>query len=114
MAVSLAIFALLYLTVIKPSSDTANQAVKAGLQQSQQALNQAQKQLSTAGGQVGQPSAASGQAGTAAGGQVSTRAGQAVGQAQQQLGQAARLTACVTAAGTDAGQIQACETKFGH
>jgi hypothetical protein len=90
-AVSLAIFGVLYLTVIKPSSDTANQAVKTGLQQSQQAINQAQKQLSTA----------SGQAGTVA------------SQAQQQLGSAAKLASCMTAAGTDTGAIEACQTKFG-
>jgi hypothetical protein len=50
MAASLAIFLVLFFTVIKPSSDTANQAVKSGLQQSQQVLNQAQKQITNAGG----------------------------------------------------------------
>jgi hypothetical protein len=40
MAASLAIFAVPAFTVIKPSSDTANQAVTSGLQQSQQVLNQ--------------------------------------------------------------------------
>jgi hypothetical protein len=98
MAVSLAIFGLVYLTVIKPSSDTANQAIKSGMQQSQQALNQAQKAIGGAGGQA---SSASGQASTVA------------GQAQQQLGIAAKLTSCVQAAGTDAGALQACQAKYG-
>ena len=48
LAASLLIFGVLFFTVIQPSQNTANQAVKTGLQQSQQALNQAQKQLSTA------------------------------------------------------------------
>ena len=48
MAVSLAIFGVVFFTVIKPSSDSANQALKSGLQQSQQVINQAQKQLGTA------------------------------------------------------------------
>ena len=43
---SLLIFAVLFFTVIKPSENTANQALRSGLQQSQQALNQAQKQSS--------------------------------------------------------------------
>jgi hypothetical protein len=102
MAVSVAIFALLYLTVIKPSSDTANQAVRSGLQQSQQAINQAQKELSNAGGQAGSV------AGASAGGQASTVASQA----QQQLGNAAKLTSCVAAAGTDLSQVQACQAKY--
>jgi hypothetical protein len=50
MAVSLAIFGVVYFTVIKPSTDTANQAIKSGLQQTQQVLNPAQKQLKGAGG----------------------------------------------------------------
>jgi type II secretory pathway component PulM len=90
--VSLAIFAVLYFTVIQPDNNTANQALKSGLQQSQQAINQAQKQLSTAGGQ------ASG----------------ASGQAQQNLNKAAKLTACVSAAGTDVSKLQACQAQYGH
>jgi hypothetical protein len=104
MAASLVIFAVLFFTVIKPSSDTANQAVKAGLQQSQQALSQASKELSTAGSPA---ASASGQAGSA-GGQV----GSVGGQAQQQLSQAAKLTACLSTAGTDVGQIEACKAKY--
>jgi hypothetical protein len=89
-ATSLLIFAVLFFTVIKPSSDTANQAVKSGLQQSQQAINQAQKQISSSGG-----------------------AGNAVTkQAKQQLSKAAQLTNCVASAGTDTGKIAACQSKF--
>ncbi len=47
LAASLVIFGVLFFTVIQPSQNTANQAIKSGLQQSQQALNQAQKQLSS-------------------------------------------------------------------
>ena len=100
MFVSLAIFGVLYFTVIKPSSDTANQAVKTGLQQSQQALSQAQQQVSSATG------AASGANGT----QVKA----ATGQVASALSNAQKLTACVSAAGTDATQLQACQVKFAH
>jgi hypothetical protein len=40
---SAAIFAVLYFTVIKPSSDTANDAVHNAGQQAQQAIKQAEK-----------------------------------------------------------------------
>lgn len=43
LAASLLIFGVLFFAVIQPSTNTANQAVKAGLQQSQQALNKAAK-----------------------------------------------------------------------
>jgi hypothetical protein len=88
MAVSLIIFAVLYFTVIRPDNNTANQAVKSGLQQSQQVLNQAQKQLKTAGGQ-------------------------ASGQGQKVLDKASKLTSCVASAGTDTSKIAACQAKFG-
>ena len=39
---------VVYFTVIKPDQNTANQALKSGLQQTQQAINQAQKELSSA------------------------------------------------------------------
>jgi hypothetical protein len=89
MVASLAIFAVVFFTVIKPSENTANQALKSGLQQSQQAISQAQKQVSSAGGQASAST---------------TKA----------LGNAAKLTSCVSAAGTDATAIQACQAKFGH
>jgi hypothetical protein len=91
MAVSLLIFAVLYFTVIRPDNNTANQAVKSGLQQSQQVINQAQKQLKDAGG----PSNAVTRKGT------------------QELNKAAQLTSCVASAGTDPSKIQACQAKFG-
>jgi len=98
MATSLLIFAVVYFAVIQPDQNTANQALKTGLQQSQQAINQAQKQLGTAG--------------QAAGGSASGQAGSVAGQAQQQLGNAAKLTACLTSAGTNAGAIQACQANY--
>jgi hypothetical protein len=82
MAASLAIFAVVYFAVIKPSTDTANQAVKSGLQQTQQILNRAQKQTGGAGSKA--------------------------------LGAAQKLEACVTAAGTDATKLAACQSQFGH
>jgi hypothetical protein len=88
LAVSLIIFAVLYFTVIKPDNNTANQAVKAGLQQSHQVINQARKQLNN------------------------TSAGSASKQAQQSLGKAAKLTTCLQAAGTDATKLAACQTKY--
>jgi hypothetical protein len=67
--------------------------------QGQQALHQAQKQLTTAGGQAGT---------------VSGQAGKVSSQAQQELGKAAKLTTCLSSAGTDVGKIQLCQAKFGH
>ena len=97
MAASLAIFAVVYFTVIQPDQNTANQAVNTGLQQSQQAINQAQKQLGNASGHAGSTS------------------GQAAGvsaQTNQTLSKAQKLTACLSTAGTDTGKIQACQAKF--
>jgi F0F1-type ATP synthase membrane subunit b/b' len=106
MLASLAIFAVVYFTVIQPSTNTANQAIKTGLNQSQQALNQAQQQLNSA---TGQAKSASGQAKS-----VSGQASAAAGQAQQQLSKAAKLTSCVSAAGTDVVKVQACQAQFSH
>ena len=103
LAASLLIFGVLFFTVVQPSQNTANQAIKTGLQQSQQALNQASKQLSNAGNQTS-PSV------PAAPSQVS----KATGQAQQKLGQAAKLASCLSQAGIDASKIQACQASFGH
>jgi hypothetical protein len=97
LSASLVIFAVVYFTVIQPDQNTANQAIKTGLQQSQQAINQAQKQFSNASGQVGSSS------GQAAG---------ATAQTNQTLSKAQKLTACLSAAGTDTGKIQACQAKF--
>lgn len=105
MAASLAIFGLVYFTVIAPSENTANQAVKTTLQQSQQALNQASKQLRNPTGQAAasnsQASAADGQAGT-----VSAKV-------QQSVNKASKLAGCMAAAGTDTGKLQACTAKYG-
>jgi F0F1-type ATP synthase membrane subunit b/b' len=106
LAVSLGIFLVLYFTVIKSSTDTANNAIKSGVQQSQQALKDATKQLNSASSQAG---AASSQAGAASG-----QAGAASSQASQQLSKAAKLTACVSAAGTDFTKIQACQAQYAH
>jgi type II secretory pathway component PulM len=89
-AVSLGIFAVLYFTVIRPDTNTANQAIKTGLQQSQQALDQAQKQVSSASGQ---------------GSAAASHAAQKPNDAQQ-------LTACLAAAGTDPTKLQACKTQY--
>jgi predicted PurR-regulated permease PerM len=94
---SLVIFAVLFFTVIQPSQNTANQAVKTGLQQSQQALNQAQKQLSNAASQTG--SSASGSS--------------AAGAASATVSKAAKLAGCLASAGTDVSKVQACQTQYG-
>ena len=85
LAVSLGIFLILYFTVIKTSTDTANKAVTTGLQQSQQAINQARQQ-----------------------------AGGTSSQANKQLSKASQLTGCLSAAGTDPGKVQACQAQFGR
>jgi uncharacterized membrane-anchored protein YhcB (DUF1043 family) len=110
LAASLLIFGVLFFTVIQPSQNTANQAIKTGLQQSQQALNQAQKQLSNASSQA---SSASSQAG-AAGSQVQQQVSKATGEAQQKLSKAAKLANCLSNAGIDTSKIQACQANFGQ
>jgi hypothetical protein len=47
LAVSLGIFAVLYFTVIKPTTDTANDAIRTGLKQSQQQLDDAKENAPT-------------------------------------------------------------------
>lgn len=86
-AISLILFLVVYFTVIKPDNNAAQQALRSGLQQSQQVINQAQKQLKSSG--------------------VNSS------QAQTQLSRAAKLTACVQAAGTDTSKLAACQSKFG-
>jgi type II secretory pathway component PulM len=44
LAVSVGIFAVVYFTVIKPTTDTANDAIRTSLEQSQQQLDQAKQQ----------------------------------------------------------------------
>jgi F0F1-type ATP synthase membrane subunit b/b' len=97
MATSLIIFAVLFFTVIQPSSDTANQAVKTGLKQSQQVLNQAQQQIKSA---------------NSASGQASGQAKKVNQQAHKVLSNASKLTSCVAAAGTDPSKLASCQSKF--
>ncbi len=103
LAASLLIFGVLFFTVIQPSQHTANQAIKTGLQRSQQALNQAQKQLTGASTKTS-PSAPA----------VQSQVSKATGQAQQKLNQAAKLANCLSQAGIDTSKIQACQANFGH
>jgi hypothetical protein len=102
LAVSLVVFLVLYLTVIQPSTTTANQAVKAGMQQTQQAIKQAQQQINS-GGANHQASAT---------GHASKQFAAAGAQATKQLNQAGKLAACVSSAGTDTGKLQACQVKY--
>ncbi len=114
LAVSLVIFLVLYLTVIQPSTNTANQAVKAGMQQTQQAIKQAQQQVNSAG--VASPANA---ASTHVTKQVAAATATAKKQlaatdatANKQLNAAGKLATCVAAAGTDTGKLQACQVKY--
>jgi hypothetical protein len=94
MAVSVIIFAVVYFTVIRPDNNAANQAVQTGLKQTQQVIKQAQQAVSS---------------GAAAGGQASA----VTQQGQKALNKAAKLTTCLTTAGTDTSKISACQTQFG-
>jgi hypothetical protein len=100
-AASLVIFAVVYFAAIQPSMNTANQAIKAGAQQTQQAISQAQKQLGSVGGQSG-----------AATGQAKQQLSKVTGQAKLQLSKAAQLTTCLSGAGTDPTKLEACQTKY--
>lgn len=100
-ALSLAMFAVIYFTAIAPSTNAANHALKSGLQQTQLAIKQAQHQLSSAS----VPSSATA-------GQAKKQSSQVTGQASKQLSEAAKLTACVTAAGTDTTKLQACNVQY--
>jgi hypothetical protein len=90
MLASLAIFAVVYFTVIQPSTNTANAALKTGMQQSQQVINQAKKQISSSG-----------------------VTGAEAKQANQQLNKASKLTSCVASAGTDPSKLASCQSQFG-
>lgn len=70
--------------MIRPSTNTANQVLKTGLNQTQQVIRQAQKQISSVSGSE---NAAAGKA----------------------LSSAATLSSCVAAAGTDATKLQSCQ-----
>jgi uncharacterized membrane-anchored protein YhcB (DUF1043 family) len=81
---SLVIFAVLWFAVISPNENAANQALKTGLQQTQQTLNQAQKQ-----------------------------ANQASSQAGATVSKAAKLAGCLAGAGLDTSKVQACQAQYG-
>jgi hypothetical protein len=99
LAASLIIFGVLFFTVIKPSSNTANQAVKTGIQQAQQAVTQAAKQLDRTAEQA-----------DVVGSQPE---GHTIGsQARSTINSASKLATCVSTAGTDVAKIQACQVKF--
>jgi F0F1-type ATP synthase membrane subunit b/b' len=101
MVASLVLFLVIYFVAIKPSENTANQAIKTGLQQSQQALNQAGQQLKSA--TTGAASAATG---------ATSATNSATKSAASSLSTAQKLTQCVTAAGTNTGAIEACQAKY--
>jgi predicted PurR-regulated permease PerM len=101
LAVSVGIFLVLFFTVIQPSTNTANAAIKSGMQQTQQAIKQAQKQIKSSN------AAATGQSAAA------TKQVKAVTkEANKQLSEAGKLAACVSAAGTDPSKLASCQTKF--
>jgi predicted PurR-regulated permease PerM len=101
LAVSVGIFLVLFFTVIQPSTNTANAAIKSGLHQTQQAIKQAQKQVNNSA------SAADGQSAA-----TSKKIKAVTKQANQQLSQAGKLATCVSAAGTDPTKLANCQTKF--
>jgi hypothetical protein len=86
MAISLALFAVLYLTVIRPDNGAANQAIRTGAKQEQQAIDQA-SQLAKSTGGLPKADAA-------------------------RLSKAAKLAGCVAAAGTDVTRDQACQAQY--
>lgn len=101
LAASLIIFGVLFFTVIKPSSDTANQAAKTGIQLTQHAAAQAERQLDQAAARTG-----------AVGSQPQ---GHAISsQAKGEINNAAKLATCVSNAGTDVAKIQSCQVTFSH
>jgi flavin-binding protein dodecin len=115
LAASLLIFGVLFFAVIQPSQNTANQAVKTGLQQSQQALDQAQKQLSSATTPALPATPASPAAATSsATSQTQQAIAGATSKAQQTLNKATKLANCLSAAGIDASKVAACQANFGH
>jgi F0F1-type ATP synthase membrane subunit b/b' len=102
--VPLIIFAVMYFTVIKPSSDTANDAVRTTTQAVTQQLDQAKADTAAATKQ------ASDAAGSTATKQV---ADDASATAQKSLDDASKLTDCVAKAGADTGALADCQANFG-
>jgi hypothetical protein len=90
--VPLIIFAVMYFTVIKPSSDTANDAVRTTTQAVTQQLDQARTDTAAATKQA---------------------ADAAPPAAQKTMDDAAKLTDCVAKAGADTGALADCQASFG-
>jgi hypothetical protein len=84
---SLAIFLIVYFTVIRPDNSAANAALRTGEAQSQQVIKQASSAAQAAGGSSA-----------------------AVNKA---LSKAQKLASCVTAAGTDTTKLAACQAQYG-
>jgi zona occludens toxin (predicted ATPase) len=91
--VPLIIFAVMYFTVIKPSSDTANDAVRSTTQAVTQQLDQAKTDAAAAT--------------KAAGDDAAPAAG------QETIDAASKLTDCVSKAGTDTSALAACQATVG-
>jgi hypothetical protein len=111
---SLAIFGVLYFTVISPDQNTANQAVKTGMKQTQQAITQAEQDVSDSSGTGGSSKHASKQVAAAKheAAAANKQVTKVANQAKSHLNEAAKLASCVTAAGTDTGKIEACQAKY--
>jgi hypothetical protein len=92
LAASLLIFGVIYFTAIRPGTDTANQAVKAGLQETQQVLNQSEKDLAS---------------GVATAPAITTSTGGAL-----KVHSVSALAQCLAGAGSNAAAIQACHTNY--
>ena len=86
LAVSLGVFLVIYFTVIKSSTDTANKAIQTGLEQTQRGLDQAQKQLN--------------------------QTGSGNSKANAELDSAQKLAQCLSAAGTDTDAVASCQAQY--
>ena len=89
--IPLVIFAVMYLTVIKPSTDTANDAVRTTTQAVTQQLDQAKTDTAAATKAADDASAAG----------------------QKSIDAASQLTDCVAKAGTDTSALAACQAGVG-
>jgi F0F1-type ATP synthase membrane subunit b/b' len=100
--VPLIIFAVMYFTVIKPSSDTANDAVRTTTQAVTQQLDQAKADTAAATKQAADATSSAATQNTAAD-----------ATAQKSLDDASKLTDCVAKAGADTGALADCQANFG-
>ncbi|MDA0162047.1 hypothetical protein OM076_17375 [Solirubrobacter ginsenosidimutans] len=101
--VPLIIFAVMYFTVIKPSSDTANDAVRTTTQAVTQQLDQAKADTA----------AATKQATDATSPATQKTADDASAGVQKSVDDASKLTDCVAKAGADTGALADCQANFG-